>query len=51
MLDITKPTAAGADISEDQEKDARDQIQKLTDEHVKKIDELLEAKEREVMEV
>ncbi|MBU0985370.1 MAG: ribosome recycling factor [candidate division Zixibacteria bacterium] len=39
------------DISEDQEKDARDEIQKMTDKYIKKIDELLVAKEKEVLEV
>jgi len=39
------------EISEDQHHDALDHIQKLTDEHIKEIDELLEAKEKEVMEV
>ncbi len=39
------------DISEDQEHDAHDRAQKLTDEHIKEIDSLLSAKEAEVMEV
>jgi len=39
------------EISEDQHHDGLDKIQKLTDEHIKKIDELLNAKEKEVMEV
>ena len=38
-------------ISEDQLKDAEDRIQKLTDEHTKKIDEVLKHKESEIMEV
>lgn len=37
-------------ISEDEEKDAEARIQKLTDEHIKKVDELLETKEKELME-
>ncbi|MGH8658364.1 MAG: ribosome recycling factor [Gammaproteobacteria bacterium] len=37
-------------ISEDAEKDAEGRIQKLTDEHIKKVDELLETKEKELME-
>ncbi|MGH8646068.1 MAG: ribosome recycling factor [Gammaproteobacteria bacterium] len=37
-------------ISEDEEKDAEGRIQKLTDEHIKKVDELLETKEKELME-
>jgi ribosome recycling factor len=38
-------------ISKDQLKDAEDSIQKLTDEHTKKIDEILKHKETEIMEV
>ena len=38
-------------ISEDQLKDAEDNIQKLTDEHTKIIDEILNHKEAEIMEV
>ncbi|MGH8603771.1 MAG: ribosome recycling factor [Gammaproteobacteria bacterium] len=37
-------------ISEDEEKDAEGRIQKLTDEHIKKVEELLETKEKELME-
>jgi ribosome recycling factor len=39
------------DTSEDQARRELDAIQKLTDEHIAKIDELLRAKEEEVMEV
>lgn len=39
------------EISEDQEADLHDDIQKMTDEHIKKIDDLLSDKEKEVMEV
>ena len=39
------------EVSEDQEHDLHDEIQKLTDNHTKKIDVLLAAKEKEVMEV
>jgi ribosome recycling factor len=38
-------------ISEDAEKDGLDQIQKLTDQHISKINELSEHKEKEVMTV
>ena len=38
-------------ISEDQSRDAQDQIQKLTDKHIKEMDHLLELKEKEVMEI
>ncbi|CUS49273.1 MAG: ribosome recycling factor Frr [Idiomarinaceae bacterium HL-53] len=39
------------EITEDEERRAQDDIQKLTDDAVKKIDELLTAKEAELMEV
>ncbi len=38
-------------ISEDQLKDAEDRTQKLTDEHIKMIDDILKHKEMEIMEV
>jgi ribosome recycling factor len=38
-------------ISEDQLKDAESKIQKLTDEHVHNIDDILKHKEKEIMEV
>ena len=38
-------------LSEDQSKDGHDEVQKLTDEFIKKIDEMLARKEKEVMEV
>jgi len=38
-------------ISEDAEKDGLDQIQKLTDQHITRINELSEHKEKEVMTV
>lgn len=39
------------EISEDQEADLHDEIQKLTDKYVKEIDEMLVKKEAEVMEI
>ena len=38
-------------ISEDAERDGLDQIQKLTDTHISKIDELAKSKEHEIMSV
>ncbi len=38
-------------ISEDQLKEAEDRIQKMTDEHIQKIDDLLKHKEKEILEV
>ena len=39
------------EISEDEDRKAQDEIQKLTDAAVKKVDEVLAAKEKELMEV
>lgn len=49
--DHIKKAQKEKEVSEDQEADAHDEIQKMTDDHIKKIDVLLEAKEKEVMEV
>jgi ribosome recycling factor len=38
-------------ISEDEHRGLHDQVQKLTDEHVKKVDDALAAKEKEIMQV
>jgi len=39
------------EVSEDEARDAEDAIQKLTDKYVAEIDKLLEAKEKEMMEI
>ena len=39
------------DVGDDEERRAEDRVQKLTDEHVAKIDDLLKRKEAEIMEV
>ncbi|NUM80823.1 ribosome recycling factor [bacterium] len=39
------------EVSEDDSKHAQDKIQKLTDSYIKKIDEMLVVKEKEIMEV
>ncbi|HOP08183.1 MAG TPA: ribosome recycling factor [candidate division Zixibacteria bacterium] len=49
--DKIKKAQKDKEISEDQEKDSLVEIQKMTDETIKKIDELLEKKEKEMMEV
>ncbi|MDX1318038.1 MAG: ribosome recycling factor, partial [Xanthomarina gelatinilytica] len=40
-----------ADVSEDLQKNAEADVQKLTDTYVQKIDSLLEVKEKEIMTV
>jgi ribosome recycling factor len=39
------------EISEDEERKGQDDIQKLTDKHVAEVEQLLEAKEKELMEI
>ena len=39
------------DVGDDEERRAEQQVQKITDEHTKSIDDLLKAKEAEIMEV
>ena len=46
-----KKEEKASNISEDQSKDGLDEIQKLTDEFIERIDEMLARKETEVMEV
>ena len=46
-----KKAQKNKELSEDQEADVHDEVQKLTDESIKHIDELLEKKEKDVMEV
>ncbi len=49
--DKIKKAEGDSDISEDEAHRGQDKVQKLTDEYVAKIDEILEAKEKEIMEV
>ena len=39
------------DISEDEKRDAEEEIQQMTDEHIKRIDEILARKEKEIITV
>ena len=50
-MDAAKKMKAGGEITEDQMHDLEAEVQKLTDAHVKEIDELLATKEKEVMTV
>ncbi len=50
-LDEVKKLKKENEISEDQEKKAETDIQKLTDDSVKKVDELLSEKEKDIMQV
>jgi len=46
-----KELVKNGDVGDDDERRAEERVQKLTDEHVAKIDELLKRKEAEIMEV
>ena len=46
-----KELVRDGDVGDDEERRAEDRAQKLTDEHVKRIDDLLKRKEEEIMEV
>lgn len=50
-IDEAKKAQKDSEISEDELKSAEDNIQKLTDKYVAKVDEILEAKEKEVMSI
>ncbi|MFP4431408.1 MAG: ribosome recycling factor [Spirochaetota bacterium] len=49
--DELKKAQKAGDISEDDEKRAADEVQKLTDEYVEKVNEAVEAKETEILEI
>jgi ribosome recycling factor len=46
-----KELVVKGDVGDDEERRAEDRVQKLTDEHVKAIDELMKHKEAEILEV
>lgn len=50
-MEALKKLEKDSEISEDEQRHRSDEIQKLTDEHVKSIDEALAAKETEIMQV
>lgn len=50
-MDELKKQEKDSDISQDEHRDYADEVQKLTDAYVGKIDEALEAKEKDIMQV
>jgi ribosome recycling factor len=50
-MDALKKQQKDGDISEDDYKRFADKLQKMTDDHIKQIDDLLEQKEQELMQV
>ena len=51
VMQHLKELVVNGDVGDDEERRAETQVQKLTDEHTKAIDELLKHKEAEIMEV
>lgn len=49
--EMIKELEKSKDISEDDAKRGQDEIQKLTDKHIKEIDQVLAAKEKEILEI
>lgn len=50
-MDTLKKMEKDNEISQDEQRDRGEDIQKLTDAHIKLVDELLESKEQEIMQV
>jgi ribosome recycling factor len=50
-IDAVKKLEKSSDISEDESRDAQDEIQKLTDKYIAKLDEALAAKEKDILKV
>jgi ribosome recycling factor len=50
-IDAVKKLEKASDISEDESRDAQDEIQKLTDKYIAKLDEALAAKEKDILKV
>ncbi|MEB3884314.1 ribosome recycling factor [Lyngbya sp. CCY1209] len=50
-IDSVRKQEKSGDLSEDESRDLQDQIQKITDKYTAKVDELLEAKEKDIMTV
>ncbi len=50
-IEKIKTMKKNSEITEDDQKDGEDKIQKITDEFIKKIDEIAQAKTKEIMEI
>ena len=51
VLSDIKSLLKDKEITEDQDRQAQDEVQKITDKYVKKVDEALEVKEKDLMEI
>lgn len=50
-IDIIDKMKKNSEITEDDQKDGKEELQKITDEYIKKIDEIAAAKTKEIMEI
>jgi ribosome recycling factor len=50
-MDMLKRSEKASEISQDEHKVLADKVQAMTDAHIKKIDEALAAKEKDIMQV
>lgn len=50
-VDTVRKQEKGGDVSEDESRDLQEQIQKLTDQYIVRIEEILAAKEKDIMTV
>jgi ribosome recycling factor len=50
-MDLLKRQEKDSEISQDEQKKLSDQIQKITDDHIKQIDEMAAVKDKEIMQV
>jgi ribosome recycling factor len=51
VLSDVKELQKSKDISEDDERRAQDEVQKITDSYISKVDSLLAAKDKDLMEI
>lgn len=51
IMESLKKSEKDGDISEDEHRRLSDEVQKVTDTHIKKIDEILAAKQKDIMQV
>jgi ribosome recycling factor len=50
-IDAVKKLEKASEVSEDESRDLQDEIQKLTDTYIAKVDEALDAKEKDILTV
>ena len=50
-IDLLQEAQKDGDISEDESRRAQESVQKLTDEYVERVNEIVKNKEEEIMEV